>query len=394
MIGQKNHRIESIDLLRGAVMVIMALDHVRDFFHYGSFTANPTDLATTTPAIFFTRWITHFCAPVFIFLSGTSAYLFGIRMENKQAVSRFLWTRGLWLMFLELTVVNFVWTFDTHGGVHVLQVIFIIGFCMVCLSGLIYLPQRILIAFGIAMVALHNLFDPITATGNSIPAIIWYFLHQQHLVRLNGQHTIVILYPAIPWVGIMALGYALGSLYQTGFEQIRKRWLLRAGLIITGLFFVVRFINLYGDLVPWQVQKNFTYTVLSFFNATKYPPSLCFLLMTLGPALIFLHWAEGIKNTVADIFITIGRVPLFFYVIHIFLVHLLALAAIALQGMDWHKMILTPSNFFSNNLAHYGYPLYVVYLVWIAVVIVLYPFCKVYARYKAENKNKWWLSYL
>ncbi len=312
MTQTKNYRIESIDLLRGVVMAIMALDHVRDYFHFGSFYIDPTDLATTTPLLFFTRWITHYCAPVFVFLAGTSAFLYASRRETKGEVARFLLTRGLWLIFLEITVVNFAWTFDATLSLHILQVIWAIGISMVVLSGLIILPRYALLAIGILFVGAHNLLDAFTAQGLSPQSIAWYLLHQQQLSVLGKGSAIFFAYPVFPWIGLMILGYLFGTFYQKGYDAaVRKKWLLRLGLGGIVLFGVLRAGNFYGDLVPWQPRETLSYSIISFFNTTKYPPSLAFLLMTIGPALLFLYATENIKNRVSDALVTIGRVPFF-----------------------------------------------------------------------------------
>ena len=391
----KKYRIESIDLLRGIVMVIMALDHVRVYFHYGSFFGNPTDLATTTPLLFFTRWITHFCAPVFVFLAGTSAFLYGVRKESLKEVSVFLLTRGLWLIILELAVVNFAWTFDITLSMHIFQVIWAIGISMVCLGGLVYLPKKWLLLTGIILVAGHNVLDGIVFDGTDPLAVLWYFLHQQNFIPLNTKSAVFVIYPMIPWLGLMILGYCFGTLYQQGFDPAqRKRGLLGMGIVAIVLFLLLRAFNIYGDPNPWSIQETFTFSLLSFFNTTKYPPSLLYLLMTLGPSLLFLYWTEHKSNPITNFFVIIGRVPLFYYVLHLFLIHLLAIAGVMLAGRPWTDMILTAPAFMEGNLATYGYSLWVVYGVWILVIALLFPVSKWYQQYKMQNRDKWWLSYL
>ena len=389
------HRIESIDLLRGVVMVIMALDHVRKYFHYGSFFIDPTDLATTTPAIFFTRWITHFCAPVFVFLAGTSAYLYGSKGKKTKDVSWFLFSRGVFLIFLELTILNFGWTFDITLSFHLLQVIWAIGISMVFLSAAVFLPIRIIFAIGIIIVFGHNLLDSIMVEGVGINNFFWYAIHQKGSILLGSTRLIHFGYPVLPWIGLMFLGYVFGVLYKKGYDPgKRKNYLLSIGGISILLFIILRALNLYGDMSPWEVQDTFVYSLLSFLNTTKYPPSLLFILITIGPSLIFLYFAENIKNKLSKSLIVIGRVPLFFYVIHIYLIHMLGIIAILISGRPWTDMILTAKSFMTKSLISYGYDLYIVYLVWIAVVFALYPFCRMYNDYKINNKSKWWLSYL
>ena len=388
------NRIESIDILRGVVMVIMALDHVRDYFYYGSFFIDPTNLETTTPMLFFTRFITHYCAPVFVFLAGSSAFLYGSR-KTKSELFKFLFSRGIWLIFLELVVNNFIWTFDFSHSFVIFQVIWAIGFSMVCLSFLIYLPKKVLLFLGIFLIAGHNLLDSIVTEGQSLQSIIWYVLHQEQLLVINPNQLIVLKYPVIPWIGIMVLGYLFGTFYQKDYvATIRKKWLLRLSLGALVIFFVLRGLNIYGDLTPWSVQNTITKTVLSFFNITKYPPSILFICITLGPALLFLHTIESTKNRVTDFFLVFGRVPLFYYFLHVLLIHLLAIGGILIFGGNWEDMILTADGFLNANLINYGYSLPIVYLVWISVVLLLYPLSKKYMIYKANNKDKWWLSYL
>lgn len=389
----KSTRIESIDILRGLVMVIMALDHVRDYFHYGAFFSDPTNLESTTPILFFTRFITHFCAPVFVFLAGTSAFLYGAK-KTKSELFRFLFTRGIWLIFLEIAINNLLWWFDLEYNFIVLQVIWAIGLSMIALSFLIYLPLKYLLAIGLIIVAGHNLLDTITLQGDSFTAIIWYILHQGSQITTSSNRLIGIYYPVLPWIGIMTLGYCLGSLYLQNIKTtLRKKWLLNLGLSATLLFFIIRGINSYGDLVPWTFQSSTSKTILSFFNVTKYPPSLAYTLITLGPALLFLYGIEATKNKLTNFFLVFGRVPLFYYFLHVFVIHVFAIIGILIFGGNWQHMILTPDVFQNAKLTNYGYSLFVVYLVWIGIVTFLYFPSKKYMIYKANNKEKWWLSY-
>lgn len=390
----KKSRIESIDILRGVVMVIMALDHVRDYFHYGSFYNDPTDLATTSPILFFTRFITNFCAPVFVFLSGTSAFLYGTN-KTKPQLFKFLFTRGLWLIFLEIVVNNFIWTFDITYSLQIFQVIFAIGFSMICLSFLIYLPKKVILILGIILIAGHNALDSIVMQGQSFQSIVWYFLHQNNALVKGTDCLVIIQYPLIPWIGLMALGYLFGTFYQKDYDvALRKKWLLRLGLGAIALFFILRGLNIYGDLAPWTVQDTITKTILSFFKVTKYPPSLLFICVTLGPAMLFLYAYENTQNKVTNFFLAFGRVPLFYYFLHMLVIHVFAILSIYIFGGNWQDMIMTGKNFMNGNLKTYGYTLFIVYLVWISVVLLLFPLCKQYMKYKANNKDKWWLSYL
>ena len=394
MTALNKPRIESIDILRGVVMVIMALDHVRDYFHYGSFFIDPTNLQTTTPLLFFTRFITNFCAPVFVFLSGTSAFLYGSN-KSKPALFKFLFTRGIWLIFLEIVVNTFIWTFDVTYSLQIFQVIFAIGFSMICLSFLIYLPRKVILLVGIILIAGHNALDNIVMQGQSFQSIIWYFLHQDNALVYGSNHLVILHYPLIPWIGLMALGYLFGSFYKKDFDvSLRKKWLLRLGLGSLFLFVILRGFNLYGDLMPWSVQDTTTKSILSFFKVTKYPPSLLFLCITLGPAMLFLYAFENTKNKITDFFLVFGRVPLFYYFLHMLVIHILAIIGILIFGGNWQDMIVTGKSFMSETLKTYGYSLFIVYVVWISVVLLLYPLCKKYMTYKSNNKDKWWLSYL
>jgi uncharacterized membrane protein len=383
-------RIDSIDILRGIIMIIMALDHVRDFFHMGAMTSDPTDPATTTPILFFTRWITHFCAPVFVFLAGTSAFLTGTKRTKKE-LSIFLLKRGVWLMILEITIFNFLFSFDPLLHLIGLQVIWVTGVSMVLLAALIYLPMPVLFALGLIIVCGHNLLDNFNATDRAKVPLGWSILHQQSFRPFAEGRTLLVLYPIIPWPGIMLLGYCLGSLFVPGYDAAkRRRQLVWMGSLAILVFFVVRWINVYGDLFPWAEQKNTTATILSFFNVTKYPPSLLYICMTIGPALIALAWIEKAKAKWMNVVVIYGRVPMFYYLLHFFVIHLLCTIMFFVTG---HTMEQASGGFMLFRPNDFGYSLGVVYLIWIAIVAGLYPLCKWYSRYKASHTN-WWLSYL
>ena len=375
-------------------MVLMALDHSRSFFHYGAFISDPTDLTTTTPIIFLTRFITHFCAPVFVFLAGTSAFLYGSK-KTKPILCRFLISRGLWLVCLELAIMPVLWYFTlTHEFIY-LQVLWAIGITMIALAACIYLPWKVLLFAGLLIVAGHNLLDGITAEGKSFTSILWYILHQSNFLELSDKLVILVGYPVLPWVGVMILGYCFGKLYSIGFDASRRRkWLLWSGIGSIFLFILLRAVNVYGDSMPWSVQKNTLFTIFSFINVTKYPPSLDFILITMGPAFLFLYAFETIKSNITNFFIVFGRVPFFYYVLHILVIHLLALLGLVIAGGNWRLMILTEDAFVNHTIDTYGYPLWVSYVVWIVVVLLLYPISKRYMIYKATHKDKWWLSYL
>ena len=386
---QPRYRIRSIDLLRGLVMIIMALDHVRDYFHWSAQLYGPVDLSHTSAPIFLTRWITHFCAPVFMFLTGTSAFLVGQRKTIKE-LSFFLLTRGLWLMFLDVGIINFAWGFNFHFPVILLGTLWALGVSMVALSVLIYLPVKAILFIGISIVAGHDLFDNFHVAGNGLKAFLWDELHDPRPINFYG-HTIITGYPVLPWIGIITLGYCFGNLYNKEFSAVkRKTWLLLLGSGAIILFIIIRAINIYGDPQPWSSQNSKLFAFLSFMRVTKYPPSLLYSLITLGPAIIFLAFAEKPLNRVTEFINVYGRVPMFYYLIHIYLIHLLAMLAAQLTGFGWKAMV---ADIFPE-VKGYGFPLFGVYLVWIGVVLALYPLCKWYDRYKTAHKEKWWLSYL
>ena len=408
-------RIDSVDLLRGIVMVIMMLDHTRDYLHSGALLFDPLDLSKTTTALFLTRWITHFCAPVFVFLAGTGAFLQGARGKSKPELSRFLVTRGLWLIILEITVVRTVAFFNLDPRfLLLLQVIWVIGFSMIVLAALIHLPLKVVAAFGLIMIAVHNYFDrfpakPWLGPGSPVPgwgAKLWMLLHQPGIFPIGPKFPspiVFVLYPLIPWIGLMAVGYAFGALYKKD-AATRKRWLMIIGGAATLLFIVIRAIDKYGEPRHWSHQKNLVFTILSFINATKYPPSLDYLLMTIGPAIIALIFFESgrdamsaatrsVGSWIRNFFVTFGRVPLFYYVLQWVTAHTIAVALHAAFGKPVRWLFQTPASWFANPPQGNGFGLVVVYLAWIGGVLLLYPLCKWFAAVKARRKD-WWLSYL
>ncbi|MFC5410502.1 DUF1624 domain-containing protein [Larkinella bovis] len=384
-------RILSIDVVRGIVMVIMALDHTREFTHKNGFFYNATDLTTATPGIFLSRWVTHFCAPTFVFLSGVSAFLMSRKMTKPQ-LSIFLLTRGLWLMLLGITVVNFVMWFDITFSVIALEVIWATGLGMVVLSGLLFLPHRLLLMLGLLIVFGHNALDGISFPPGTVADVLWSMVHRPNFIPVTPRFTLLILYPVLAWIGILILGYCLGELYGKSFDsQTRRHWLVRLGLSAIGVFFLLRALNVYGDPVPWSVQKTPFYTVFSFFNVTKYPPSLLFTLITLGPGLLLLSWLEKQQVKWKDFFVVYGRVPLFYFVVHFLLVHTLAVLLLLADGVPWSQINF--QNRTGGMMPDHGLPLEAVYLVWIGVVLVMYPLCKWYGRLKSRSRSPIW-SYL
>jgi len=375
-------------------MILMVLDHVRDYFHGYSYQFDALDLDHTSVPIFFTRWITHFCAPVFMFLAGLSAYLYGAKRSRKE-LSFFLFTRGLWLALAELFIVTFGWTFNPFYPVFILQVIWAFGICMMVLSVLIYLNRRLLLLIGILLIAAHNQLDGIHVGGNGAGAIFWSFLHDPRFFSF-GHFSFFVVYPILPWIGIIVIGYCFGPLYSPEYDPAkRKRMLLSLGLGAILLFIALRFSNVYGDPRPWTVQRNAVYTVLSFIRVLKYPPSLLYILMTLGPALVFLSLAEGKMNAFTEKISTFGRVPMFYYLVHIFVVHLLAVVAVVASGHKWSDMVVATWVTASPELKGYGFNLLTVYGIWLGTVILLYPLCKGYDKYKRIHQGQYrWLSYI
>lgn len=387
----KTNRIQSIDFLKGLVIVLMALDHVRDYFHKDYFYFDPTDIDQTNFWIFFTRFITHFCAPVFVLLAGTSAF-FVEQKIGKNAVSKWLLKRGLWLIFVEIVIISFGWRFQFNFNAIVFQVIWLLGASMLFLALFIHVPKKIMIPLCLLVIFGHNAFDGFT--GGQL-GDFWNLLHIRGPIPLTESSNIINAYPLIPWIFVMPLGYYLGNLYKPGFEAAKRhRVLIYTGITATLIFFVLRFVNVFGDLVPWTSYDEFTKTLLSFFNVTKYPPSLLFLLITLGPSLIVLSFAERFKGRLFEAMVLFGKVPMFFYIIHIYWIHLLAVVAVYLTGYDPKLMIIDVWIGFVTELQGYGFSLGVVYLIWLFVVVSLYPVCIWYWNFKKNNRQYGWLSYL
>lgn len=386
------NRIGSIDLMRGIVMIIMAIDHARDFWDPTPY--DPADLSKASAALFLTRWITHFCAPTFMFLAGTSAWLYARNSgATRGELQRFLLTRGLWLVLLELTVVSFSWRFDFNGVL--LQVIWALGWCMVVLAALLFLPRRAIAAFGLLLVFGHNAFDGIhyqdVAAYGTGWAWLWAVVHEFHIGPVTASGYMVALgYPLVPWVGVMALGYCFGELLELPPEQ-RDRWMRRLGLAAIALFLLLRLSNLYGESQLWLANpRGPWYTALGVLNVTKYPPSLLYLLMTLGPMLLLLPWLEKQRGAWVRPVSVFGRVPFFFYLLHLPLLHLGSMIAAKLVYGAGSQ----PAFLVSSLPAGYEPSLLRLYLVWALTILILYPLCRWYAGYKSRHKNYWWLSYL
>ena len=393
-----NKRIESIDIIRGIAMVIMALDHTRDYFHITANIDDPLNLATTTPILFLTRWITHFCAPVFVFLSGTSIYLQSLR-KTKKELSVFLIKRGLWLIIAEFIIIAFAWTFNPFFNIIPFQVIWTIGISMVILGGIVRLPFKLVLLIGLLIVLGHNLLDIPEAAPDFKPGLLWNILHYGHFVTYEfaPKHYALIVYPFLPWTGLMMLGYCIGIFFSQSYSMEQRQNILnRLGVGLILFFIVVRFINIYGDPIAWTVQKNGFYTLMSFLTVQKYPPSLMYMCITIGPALLLLSFMEKIKNGFTNTMVVFGRTAFFYYILHLYLIHLLAAILFFVKGKHTVQFALDSMKDlpFMFVIPGEGIRLGLVYLVWIIVIVALYPLCKWYDNYKINHKEKWWLSYL
>jgi uncharacterized membrane protein len=380
-------RVEGIDLVRGAIMILMALDHTRDFF--GIPGQNPTNLATASAALFLTRWVTHFCAPVFFLLMGTGAFLAGQR-RSRGGLSRFLLARGAWLIILELVVLRcFAYQFNVDYRVTMLLVLWALGWALITLAALVRLPISVIAAIGGLLVAGHNLLDSIRSASP-----LWRILHAPGVVLDVSGHMVFAAYPLVPWIGVTALGYALGTVYTWPAER-RRTFLVRVGVALTLAFLVVRGLNVYGDPAPWTGQRSAWFTVLSFLNTTKYPPSLAFLLMTCGPALLALAWAEAMPAAWPRPLLAFGRVPLFYFIVHFMLIHAVAAIVCLVRYGSAHWMFESPDlgNYPFTAPPGWGFSLPIVDAVWVGVVVATYPLCRWYAALKARRRNPW-LSYL
>ena len=392
-IAEARQRLESVDLLRGFVMVLMALDHTRGMFSNAPY--YPLDLSRTFPALALTRWITHFCAPVFFFLAGTGAFLYKARGKTTGELSWYLLTRGLWLVFLELTYLNWcAWTFNISLHWFPGIVMWAIGWSMVTLAALVWLPVWVVTAFGVAMIVLHNMFDVVTPQSFGAWAGWWRILHTGGSFEFPTGVTWAITYPLVPWIGVMAAGYGFGTVLRQD-EAGRRKWMIGLGVALTVLFVALRMNNAYGDPKPWSEQKDRMFTFLSFVNCQKYPPSLYFLLMTLGPALLLLALFDWKRPAWLGPLRVFGQVPMFYFLVHLPLIRGLAVGVNLLRfgRADWlygpqpgpgRAPIPVPPNA--------GFNLGVVYLVWIGIVLALYPVCRWFARLKQRRRSAW-LSY-
>lgn len=386
------NRIKSIDIARGLVMVIMALDHVREYLHTTSMTMDPTNLETTTAGMFFTRWITHLCAPAFVFLAGASAYLFYRRRNNMSQSRKFLLSRGIWLVILEFTVINFALWFDLRFRLMIMEVIAAIGLSFIVLSFLLKLKPGIIGAIGILLIFSHDLLSGIKLPENQAASFLASVLFRPAMFSLTPGLSFFTAYPLIPWLGIMLTGFACGEFFEKPAER-RKRIFLQAGFLCIFLFVVIRLANYYGDPAPWSVHKTPFFSFLSFINVSKYPPSLLFTLLFTGLTFILLYIAEKADQKLADSLSVYGKVPFFYFVVHLYLIHILMFVMLFLQGIGINELVF---GVFENGRPKTGVGVNLagIYIIWIAVVVALYPLCRWYGKYKEEHRKKVWLRYL
>lgn len=385
-------RISNIDFLRGLVMIIMALDHTRDFFHETAFTEDPLNLQTTTPALFITRWITHLCAPTFIFLSGTSAYLQSLR-KPKNVLSAFLIKRGFWLVLVEVTIMTFGITFDIDFSLIILQVIWAIGVSMILLGLVVRLSFYAVFAIALFIVAGHNVLDYYEANHvGSFPA--WYeLLHRQAAWKISDDLTILNFYPFLAWAGVMMMGYCFGRFYLSDVVNRHRRTMV-LGISLLVFFTIARWLDVYGNPEKWSQQQDFLYTFFSFIDTRKYPPSLLYLSVTLGISLLIMAAMGDIRNRLTRVVEVYGSVPLFYYVLHFYLLHLIAVIVYLWRGHSFTAGLEgSPGSPLNFVVPGEGFGLPLVYLVWLIVVVILYFPCRWYAQYKSTTR-KWWLSYL
>jgi uncharacterized membrane protein len=398
LLGGSKYRLAYVDILRGVAMILMALDHTRDFFTSVQFA--PEDLLLTNGPLFFTRWVTHFCAPIFFLLAGTGAYLSLSQGRPRGEVSRFLWTRGLWLVFLNLTVMAFGWTFTFPF--YFSDVLWSLGWAMVVMAFVIYLPVRWIAALGAILIITHNMFDWVNPSSLGRFGDLWLILHGYGDFWIEpGKESFFVLFPLIPWVGVMAVGYALGALLR---KENWKQIVLGTGAVLTSAFLFLRLFHLYGNGHHlwngvaggrWRIEPTLTLTIVSFFDTLKYPPSLQFLLMTLGPTLMVLPWLPSVnpKHWLARAIAIFGQVPLFYYVLHIYVIHMAAFytALLCKQKAVW---LLYGGPMLNDLPQGYGHGLPFIYAMWFAIVLFMYPLCRGFMKIKQAHRDWVWLRYL
>jgi uncharacterized membrane protein len=385
-------RIHAIDITRGIVMIIMALDHVRDLMHVNSILQSPTNLATTTPFLFFTRWITYLCAPIFVFLAGSSAFLSLKRKNDIAATKKHLFKRGLSLMILEFTLVNFGLYFDPGFHTLLFEVIASTGLGLIILSLLLHFPVKRIGFIGIGIICLHNLAPLVPFSENALLKTILMPFFSPAAFPLFAGKIFIIGYPPIPWLGILLLGFAVGHFFEIP-EYRRNQLFKKMGMIAIVSFIMIRFINIYGDSAQWASQQTSVLTILSFLNITKYPPSLLFCLATLGIMFFIIAYSENINSRIKQIISVYGKVPLFYFLVHFYFVHMITIFILFMQGFHWEQLEFSTGTFGRPKGIVSGLPLWGIYIVWILVVALLYQPCVWFGKYKSEKKY-WWLSYL
>ena len=385
-------RFTSIDFTRGLVMVIMALDHVREFIHKTSMTQDPTNLETTTAILFLTRWVTHLCAPAFVFLAGISAFVSIRRKNNLRESRKFLLTRGIWLLVLEFAVINFALWFDIQYRLLLMEVIAAIGLSFIVLSFLLRLPSRVIGIIGVLLIIIQNLVQNITVPSDPVMAFIFSVLFHPGLTQLSQEHSFYTAYPLISWLGIMLAGFSFGELFDLNPEKRRKIF-LRSGMAVLSAFIIIRAINIFGDPSGWSLQKNWFFTFLSFINVSKYPPSLLFTFLFTGITLILLSVSETYKSRLSGMISVYGRVPLFYFIIHLFIIHATMFLVLFIQGFGTEDFVFGA---FKNGRPETGggTGLTLIYIIWIVLVLFLYPVCKWFGEYKAAQPEKRLLRFL
>ena len=385
-IPYAEHRLISIDVLRGIVIALMALDHTRDFFSNVHF--NPTDLTQTSIGLFLTRWITHFCAPVFIFLAGTSAFLANAQYPDQPQLCTFLFRRGVLIVFLGVTFESLIWSYTPDFSEISGAVLWAIGWSMIMLAGMIrLLPTWAIVLIGVSMIAGHNLFDHLTRDDVGIFGDIWAILHSGETVRITDGLVLHPFYPLIPWIGVMSVGYGFGKLMLLE-QSLQEKILLLSGILLTLLFIGLRYSNEYGDPVPWTHQESAILTALSFINCEKYPPSLLYLLMTLGPAIALLPFlARSSTSRLSHPLALFGKTPMVFYVSHLVVIVMGSLANAFIHRQFYEN---TAAQIPSIGFPYaYGYELPIVYLIWLIVLVSLYPLCRWFYSFKRKRQNRY-----
>lgn len=387
-----NHRIISIDYLRGLAMMVMALDHSREYLFFFALNRDALDLESANPVIFLTRWISHFAIPVFVFLAGTSAYLQGTHI-SKGRLSSILFTRGLWLIITDLLIITFIRTLDIDFPILMLSVLWAIGISMIILSAAIWLPYKIILAIGLVIFFGHNFLDQFEYSRiGHLPT--WYNLLHRPSTILTGKDIIIAnLHPVLPWIGLILLGYCFGRIYSTGIDsKWRKKTIARIGISLILLFIILRAFNFYGDPLCWNYERYSFYTFLSFINTTRYPPSLLFVSMTLGPAMLILAFSGNARSFFVRIIATYGRVPFFFYVFHLLIIRMISVGyAIVVRGHSFDEGLKgAPGVPFKFLFPGEGLQKWEIYGIWIVVMVIMYPLCRWFGNFKSRQNNRLW----